>query len=248
MKAAAGTCLLLMLAAGGAPAQQPDSLGSWELLVGHSYSSARALMQPATLTLEKVQGSPLYSVLDVGALVRGSLAARSWIEMGLRARAGSARPESQQVYGAMARVYRELDPVLVAVGGEYQADGGFDVHSLDATAELTPLGGLPGLGTWVSPAVHLRWRPWIGAAVGDGVRPYARLSADWVQGRLEAGVEETAWLVSGSGRSFVKGDVSVQLVGGVFVTASGELGRSPPTWERSGRFGLGLGFRLARSN
>lgn len=248
MKAAAGACLLLMLAAGGAAAQQPDSLRSWELLVGHSYSSARALMQPATLTLEKVQGSPLYSVLDVGALVRGSLAARSWIETGLRARAGSARPESQQVYGAMARVYRELDPVLVAVGGEYQADGGFDVHSLDATAELTPLGGLPGLGTWVSPAVHLRWRPWIGAAVGDGVRPYARLSADWVQGRLEAGVEETAWLVSASGRSFVKGDVSLQLVAGVFVTASGELGRSPPTWERTGRIGLGLGFRLAHSN
>jgi len=231
-----------------AAAQQPDSLPRWELLVGHSYSSARALMQPATLTLEKVRGSPLYSVVDVGALVRGSLATRSWIEMGLRARAGSARPESQQVYGAMARVYRELDPVLVAVGAEYQADGAFGVHALDATAELTPLGGLPGLGTWVSPALHLRWRPWIGAAVGDGVRPYVRLSADWVQGRLEAGVEETAWLVSGSGRSFVKGDVSVQLVGGVFVTASGELGRSPPTWERTGRIGLGLGFRVAPSN
>jgi hypothetical protein len=66
-----------------------------------------------------------------------------------------------------------------------------------------------------------------------------------VQGRLEAGVEETAWLVSGSGRSFVKGDVSVRLVGGVFVTASGELGRSPPAWEHTGRLGLGLGFRLA---
>jgi hypothetical protein len=227
-----------------ATAQQPDSLPRWELLVGHSYSSARALMQPATLTLEKVQGSPLYSVLDVGALVRGSIAERSWIETGLRARAGSARPSSQRVFGAMARVYRELDPVLLAVGGEYQADGGFDVHTLDATAELTPLGGLPGLGTWVSPAFHLRWRPWIGAAVGDGVRPYARLSADWVQGRLEAGVEETAWLVSGSGRSFLKGDISVQLIGGLFVTASGELGRSPPTWERTGRIGLGLGYRL----
>jgi hypothetical protein len=248
VRAGLGACLLAALAVRAAAAQQPDSLRSWELLVGHSYSSARALMQPATLTLEKVQGSPLYSVLDVGALVRGSLAARSWIEAGLRARAGSARPESQQVYGAMARVYREVDPVLVAVGGEYQADGGFDVHSLDATVELTPLGGLPGLGTWVSPAVHLRWRPWIGAAAGDGVRPYVRLSADWVQGRLEAGVEETAWLVSGSGQSFVKGDVSVQLVGGVFVTASGELGRSPPTWERTGRIGLGRGVRLAPSN
>jgi hypothetical protein len=248
VRAAWGACVLAALAAGRAAAQQPDSLRGWELLVGHSYSSARALMQPATLTLEKVQGSPHYSVLDAGALLRNSIAARSWIEAGLRARAGSARPESQQVYGAMARVYRELDPVLVAVGGEYQADGGFAVHSLDATAELTPLGGLPGLGTWVSPAVHFRWRPWIGAAVGSGVRPYARLSADWVQGRLEAGVEETAWLVSGSGRSFVKGDVSVQLVGAFFVTASGELGRSPPTWERTGRIGLGLGFRLAPSD
>ena len=248
MRTGAGACMLAALAVRAAGAQQTDSLRSWELLVGHSYSSARALMQPATLTLEKVRGSPFYSVLDVGALVRGSIAERSWIETGLRARAGSARPESQQVYGAMTRVYRELDPVLVAVGGEYQADGGFDVHALDATAELTPLGGLPGLGTWVSPAFHLRWRPWIGAAVGDGVRPYARLSADWVQGRLEAGVEETAWLVSGSGRSFVKGDVSVQLIGAFFVTASGELGRSPPTWERTGRVGLGLGFRAGPSD
>ena len=228
-----------------AAAGQPAPIGRWELLIGHSYSSARALMQPATLTLEKVEGAPLYSVLDVGALVRGSIAARSWLETGLRARAGSARTPSQRVFGAMARVYRELDPVLVAVGGEYQADGGFDVHALDATAELTPLGGLPGLGTWVSPAVHLRWRPWIGAAVGDGVRPYGRLSADWVQGRLEAGVEESLWLVSGSGRSFVKGDVSLRLVAGISVTISGELGRSPPTWEHTGRAGLGLGFRLA---
>jgi hypothetical protein len=144
----------------------------------------------------------------------------------------------------MARAYRELDPVLVAVGGEYEADGGFDVHTTQATAELTPIGGLPGLGTWVSPAVHLRWRPWIGAAAGDGLRPYARLSADWVQGRLEAGIESTGWLVRGSGRSFVKGDVSVQLVGGLFVTASGEVGRPPPAWERTGRIGLGLGLRL----
>ncbi len=243
MRPVAAAGALAVLAAAAARAQPPDA--RWELLVGHSYSSARALLQPATLALEKVEGSPLYSVVDVGALVRGPLAARSWIEAGLRARAGSARPERQQVYGAMARVYRELDPVLIAVGGEYQADGGFDAHSLDATAELTPLGGLPGLGTWVSPAVHLRWRPWIGAEIGDGVRPYVRLAVEWVQGQLEAGLEETAWLVAGSGRSYVRGDVSVRLIEGVFVTASGELGRSPPAWEHTGRVGLGLGFRLA---
>ena len=240
--ALAAAALVAVFAAAGA-AQEPDTLRRWELLVGHSYSSPRALMQPATLVFEQTRGSPVYSVVDVGALVRGSIAARSWIETGLKARAGSARPSRQRVFGAMARAYHELDPILVAVGGEYEADGGFDVHAVEATAELTPLGGLPGLGTWVSPAVHLRWRPWIGAAAGDGLRASARLSADWVQGRLEAGIEETAWLVAGSGRSFVKGDVSVKLVGGLFVTASGEVGRPPPTWERTGRIGLGLGFR-----
>ena len=245
MRRRLGAWALAALAARGAAAQQAPTPPRWELLIGHSYSSARALLQPATLTLEKVRGAPLYSVLDAGAVVRGSLEARTWLEAGLRARAGSARPEGQQVYGAMARVYHELDPLVIAVGGEYQADGGFGSHALDATLELTPLGGLPGLGTWVSPGFHLRWRPWIGADAGDGVRPYARLSADWTQGRLEAGVEGTAWLVSGNGRGFVKGDVSVALAGGFYVTASGEAGRSPPTWETAGRFGLGLGFRLA---
>ena len=38
-----------------------------------------------------------------------------------------------------------------------------------------------------------------------------------------------------------------RLVGGLFVTASGEAGRQPPRYEPSGRFGLGLGFRLGPS-
>ncbi len=244
MRAILASLALLACAATGAAAQEADTLSRWELLVGHSYSSPRALTQPATLVLEKTQDSPLYSVVDAGAMVRGSLAERMWIETGLRTRAGSARPLRQRVFGAMARAYRELDPVLVAVGGEFLADGGFDRQIVQGTAELTLLGGLPGLGTWVSPDVHFRWRPWIGAAAGDGVRPYARLAADWVQGRLEAGVEGTSWLVAGSGRSFVQGDVSVRLVGGLFVTLSGEIGRAPPDWERTGRIGLGLGFRL----
>ncbi len=246
MRALHGAWVVAAVAARAAAAQPADTPPRWELLIGHSYSSARALLQPATLTLEKVDGAPLYSVLDVGTVVRGSVTARSWLEAGLRARAGSARPERQQLYGAMVRVDREVDPVLVAVGGEYLADGAFGAHSLDATLELTPLGGPPGLGTWVGPGTRLRWRPWIGADVGDGVRPYARLSAEWSQGRLEAGVEATGWLAAGgSGRGFVKGDVSVQLAAGFFVTASGESGRSPPTWQRTGRIGLGLGFRLA---
>jgi hypothetical protein len=236
--------LAALLVAANAAAQEPPR-PRWELLVGHSYSSPRALLQPATFTLEKARGSPLYSVIDAGALVRGSLGTRSWLEAGIRTRAGSARPRRQRVFAAMARTFHELDPVLLAVGAEYQADGGFDVQQTAGTAEFTPLGGVPGLGTWVSPAVHLRWRPWVGVAVGADVRPYARLSAEWVGGRVEAGVEGSAWLVKGSGRSFVKGDVSVALTGGLFVTASGETGRPPPTYERTGRMGLGLGFRLA---
>jgi hypothetical protein len=225
-------------------AAQEAARHRWDLLIGHSYSSARALTQPATLVLEKERGSPLYSVLDVGALVRGSLADRTWLELGARARAGSARPPSERVYGAVVRAYRELDPVLVAVGGEYEADGSFGVERTAATAEITFLGGLPGLGTWVSPGVRLRWRPWVGVAWGGTARPYARLAAEYASGGVEVGVEGTGWLVQGNGRSFVRGDLSVGLVGGLFLTASGEAGRPPPRYEASGRFGLGLGFRL----
>ncbi len=234
--------LAALLAGSRAAAQEPAH--RWDLLVGHSYSSARALTQPATLVLEQEWGAPLYTVLDAGALVRGSLAPRTWLEVGLRARAGSGRPARQRVYGAMARTYAELDPLLVAVGGEYLADGHFDVSQPAATAELTPLGGVSGLGTWVSPGLHLRWRPWLGLSCGGGVRPYARLSAEFASGRAEAGVEGTAWLVEGSGRGFVQGDLSVRLVGGLFATASAESGRPPPRFEPGGRFGLGLGFRL----
>jgi len=234
--------LASLLAVSRAAAQAPTH--RWDLLVGHSYSSARALTQPATLVLEQERGAPLYTVLDAAALVRGSLTARTWLEVGLRARGGSARPARQRVYGAMARTYAELDPLLVAVGGEYLADDHFDVSQPAATVELTPLGGGRGLGTWVSPDLHLRWRPWLGVSCGGGVRPYARLSAEFVSGRAEAGVEGTAWLVEGDGRTFVQGDLSVRLVGGLFVTASAEAGRPPPRFEPGGRFGLGLGFRL----
>ncbi len=240
--------LALLLCAAPVVAQEPGpSPSRWDLFVGHSYSSSRALLQPATFALEQERGAPLYTVLDAGALVRGSLTRRAWLEAGVRARAGSARPPSQRVYGVMARVYGELDPVLLAVGGEHEADGHFDVQTTAGTLELTPLGGLPGLGTWVSPAVRLRWRPWLGVAAGSDVRPYARLAAEYALGRggrVEGGVEATTWLVSGSANGFLRGDVSVALVGGLFATASGEIGRPPPRFEASGRFGIGLGFRL----
>ena len=222
-----------------------DTARRWALLIGHSYSSARALLQPATLVLEQEHGAPLYSVVDAGALLRSSLAPRAWLELGLRARAGSARPPGLRAYGAMARLFADLDPVLVAGGYEYLADGHFAATQGAATVELTPLGGAPGLGTWVSPALHLRWRPWLGVSWGGGVRPYARAAAELASGRVEAGLEATGWLVGGNALGFVQGDVSVQLVGGLFLTASGEAGRAPPRFEPGGRIGLGLGFRLA---
>jgi len=227
------------------PAEARDGAHRWELLVGHSYSSARALLQPATLVLEQERGEPLYSVVDAAVLLRGSLQPRAWLEMGLRARAGSARPPSQRAYGAIARLFADLDPILVAAGYEYLADGHFVVGQSAATLELTPLGGAPGLGTWVSPAVRVRWRPWLGLSWGDGARPYARLAAEAAAGRVEAGLEATGWLVHGSGVGFVQGDLSVQLVGGLYLTTSGELGRAPPTFVAGGRVGVGLGFRLA---
>lgn len=241
--AAALAAALTLGAPTPAPAQEAGG-GGGDLLVGHSYSSARALTQPATFVLEGGRGAPLYTVLDAGALVRGSLADRAWLELGVRALAGSARTPAQRVYGAMGRAFAELDPVLMAIGGEYLADGGFDVRQPAATAELTPLGGVAGLGTWVSPRVHFRWRPWLGVSWGGGARPYARLSAEYVSGRVETGAEGTAWLVEGSGFGFVQGDLSVRLVGGLYATASGEAGREPPRFEPSGRFGIGLGFRL----
>ena len=226
------------------PAAPAESAGTWEVLIGHSYGSARALTQPATLTLEQEKGAPLYSVVDVGAVLRGALAPRAWLEMGLRARAGSARAPGQRAYGAMTRLFTELDPALVAIGYEYLADGHFAVTQPAATAEVTLLGGVPGLGTWVSPAVRLRWRPWLGASWGNGFRPYGRVAAEYVSGRAEAGLEATGWIVGGSAAGFLQGDVSLRLVAGLFLTASGEAGRAPPAFAPSGRVGIGLGFRL----
>ncbi len=253
-RAVAAALLLAALAApahGQAPAPAPPApsppaaeAARWELRVGHSYSSPRALTQPATAVLEQEKGEPLYSVLDAGALLRGSLAPRGWVELGLRAHAGSARPPRRRVYGAMARAYGELDPLLVAVGGEYLADGNFDVRQPAATLEITALGGAPGLGTWVSPGLRLRWRPWLGLSWGSGLRPYGRLAAELASGRVEAGLEATGWLVQGSAVAFLQGDVSVRLVGGLFLTASGEAGRAAPRFEPDGRLGVGLGFRL----
>jgi len=247
--------LAALLAAPAVAAQAPaqaappsETAPAWELLVGHSYSSARALTQPATFTLEQERGQPLYTVLDAAAMLRGDLAPRAWMELGLRARAGSARSPAERAYGAMARMYGELDPILVAAGYEYLADGHFAVQQPAAMAELTPLGGAPGLGTWVSPALHLRWRPWLGVSWGKGVRPYARLAAEFVTGRAEAGVEGSGWIVRGSGRSFVQGDLSLRLVAGLYLTASGETGCPPPRYEPVGRFGLGLGFRLGSTS
>jgi hypothetical protein len=76
------------------------------------------------------------------------------------------------------------------------------------------------------------------------VRPWARLAAEYVSGRVELGAEATGWLVGGSALGFAQGDLSVQLVGGLFLTVSGEAGRAAPRFEPCGRLGVGLGFRL----
>ena len=236
-----------------------DSTSHLSVSVGRSYSSIRALHLPGTFVVEKQDGAALYTVIDAGALVTGSLSNRTWMEFGLRARGGSSRPRSRRAYAGLARVWTELDPVLLAAAGEYEADGGFDVQKGTATLELTPLGGLPGLGTWVSPRVKVRWRPWLGVGYGNVFEPeagvveagnfwraYLRVGADYTAGKLTFALEGTSWMLDGElrGTNFLTGEVSLELTRAFSLSATGEAGREPPRFEKSSRFGVGLGVRF----
>lgn len=259
-RAAAVAAALLALAPCTAVAQGADSASHLTVSFGRSYSSARALHRPGTFVVEKQRGAALYTVIDAGALISGSLSHRTWMEFGLRARGGSSRPRSRRAYGSVARVWAELDPILVAAAGEYEADGGFDMQKGTATLEVTPLGGLPGLGTWVRPAFKLRWRPWLGVGYGNVFdteagdveprnfwRAYLRVGADYTAGGFTVALEGTSWVLNGElkGANFLTGEVSHALTRALSLSATAEAGREPPRFEKSSRAGLGLGVRFA---
>lgn len=257
MRVRAGWTMLAILA--GLPAfGEADSI---EWAVGHSYSSASALRQPATFVLVIEEGRPALTQMAGGILARGSQGRSTAWEAGMRANAGSARRSAARSYGALLRAIRAAHPWILALAGEYEADGRFDVEKGIATLEITPMRGAPGLGRWWSDRFRLRWRPWIGAGYGnvfdesdtradlerDGFwRGYARLEVAFEpRGGATADVEATSWLVNGDvrGTSFVKAAVTVPLGGGLSVACDLEAGRPPPRFERTRRVGLGLGYR-----
>lgn len=253
--------LVLLLAA-------PAAAADWNPMgvrvgVGHSYSSAAALAQPATLVLVSEEDVPLLALFDAGALARGPLGRLGAWETGARASTGSARPQSRRVYAGMARAWHVADPFLVAFGGEYEADGDFDVEKGLLNFEASPLRGAPGLGKWIDPGFHLRWRPWLGVGYGnvfdasasrtdveDGNfwRAYARLEASYQPpGKARADLEATSWLVDGEirGTNYLKAALAVPLTGGLSLAADLSIGRQPPRFEHESRVGLGLGYYRA---
>jgi hypothetical protein len=266
--AGAGAAALLALTPCAAAAAEPVP-PQWQLQVGHSYSSVNALRQPATFVFSADLGRPTLTKIDAGLLIAGPWADNGGFDFGVRASAGSVRTRPQRAFGSLLRGWKHWDPIAVAASGEYEADGGFDLQKGVLAAEITPLGGLPGLGVWLRPAVRLRWRPWIGLGYGnvfdardgsEGVeaggfwRGLARLELSFEPGgasraapdrdRARLDLEATGWLLfdDTSGEGYVKAALSVPLGEGLSMAASAEAGRQPPSFVLARRIGLGFGF------
>ena len=225
------------------------------LSVGHSYSSAGALRQPATVVALKAQGGPWLSKLDGGVVWRVP-SRRLTLELGARASAGSARTRAERVYGAIIRSDWSVPSTGIGVTAlaEYEADGGFYVEKGFVGVEVTPLGWpAGGLGRFTGRGARgLRWRPWLGVGVvtEGNLRALARLEAalrvpvgDWM---MEGDVEGTTWYIDGiNGTSYGQAALSLELGrSGLTLTFSAEEGRRPPVFAKSSYASLGLGLRL----
>jgi len=224
--------------------------------IGHSYSSPAALRLPATLVaVRAASGGAWLSKLDAGVLARLPTGAGFGLELGVRASGGSVRSRTERVYSAMARTDWSFSGpgIGMALGAEYEADGGFDVKKLSAGAELTPLGwGAAGLGRFTHRTHGFRWRPWIGGAVvaDDVFRGHARVEAVLrvPVGALaiEGSAEATAWYRDGfNGTNYATAALSAELGGsGVSLTLSADEGRRPPLYLKTSKASVGLGLRL----
>jgi hypothetical protein len=249
--------LLLVAAAPQAHAQR-----RWGVEIGHSYSSAKALHQPATFALNVADS--ITTDVQGGVLVGGPIGSSASLEFGLRALAGSARSKAESEYGAIVRGFVRMGQWVSALSGEYEADGGFDVQKGVIGAEVTPLGEMRWcLGVRCARS-RLQWRPWLGVGVGNSfrgarelaapegrtfVRVYLRGEASWVpRENLEVNLEATGWyLARGSrGRTNTTASVAYEVWKGFSLTAKGQVGSPPPRFDYSRSLSVGLGFVLRR--
>lgn len=263
-----GLIAILAIAPPRATAQTAAPEPAMQLRVGHSYSSVSALRQPATFVVSADLGRPTMTKIDAGLLAQLAWG-HGGVDAGVRASAGSVRTRPERSYGGILRAWRTFDPVALAWDGEYEADGGFDVQKGILAAELTPLGGLPGLGVWVRPDIRFRWRPWVGlgfgnvfstddpdtgAEAGAFTRGMARIEMSYAPGgpspageerdSAQLDIEATGWLLfdASRGEGYVKAALSIPVAQGLSIAASAEAGREPPRFELSRRIGVGLGY------
>lgn len=257
VRVAAVACALFVAAAPRAAAQR-----RWGVEIGHSYTSAKALHQPATFTLSVADS--ITSAIEGGVLVGGPVGRSASLEFGVRALAGSARTKAERIYGAMARGYAVRGEWVGALSGEYEVDGGFDVQKGVVAAELTPLGAMRWcLGVWCAGS-HVQWRPWLGVGVGNTVRgagglaapegrsfvrAYLRAEASWVpRAGVELDLETTGWYLPGSsaGRTNTTASLAVEVWKGFSLAAKGQIGSPPPRFIYARSVSVGLGFVLRR--
>lgn len=250
-------CALLVAFASPALAQR-----RWGVEVGHSYSSTRALHQPATFTVNVADS--VSTVLDGGVLVGGPLGRSASLEFGVRASVGSARTRAKRVYGALARGYAARGEWVGALSGEYEADGGFDVQKGVVGLELTPLGAMRWcLGVRCARS-RLQWRPWLGVGVGNTfrgssglaapeggtfARAYLRTEASWVpRAGVELNAEATGWYLArgGAGRTNTTASLAVALGKGFSLAAKGQLGCPPPRFAYARSVSVGVGYVMRR--
>lgn len=213
--------MLLTLAAARAAAQDDA------VQVGHAYSSARALGQPATLIFLRELNGPWLTKLDIGILYRVGLGDIGAFELGARVAAGSARPAADRVIGATLRKDWPVigAGIVIATSLEYEADGGLDMQKGLLGAEITPIGSrVLSLGIFsrrirridldasgkpdtAMVPVGFRWRPWLGAGYGHvfaiDAAPTREDSSAFFRGygRIEGALRVPV------GRWFVEGDV-----------------------------------------
>ena len=234
----------------------------WGVEIGHSYSSTRAIRQPATFTVNLADS--VSTEIDAGVLVGGPLGSSASLEFGVRALAGSARTSAKQVYGAMARGYAAVGEWVGALSGEYEADGSFDVQKGVVGVELTPVGVTRScLGVRCARS-HVAWRPWLGVGVGNTfrgssglaapeagtfARAYLRTELSWLpRPGVELNSEATGWYLAhgGAGRTNTTASLAVALGKGFSLAAKGQVGCPPPRFEYARSLSVGVGYVLRR--